>query len=332
MSKSLKDSDKWDIDQSSKRVSFTAFSGTSSTKHLYPVIKIDEPNTYAPWLDVDCQGVVIKAQHLLSKNGKRTNKHFDNIVKSGGIHSFLAYDGRVILSSIMPDQTLSGFSPESYAGMIDALSPDSYITPDGETYLGEHARSSREIRRMIIESERLVRLCPDCHPIGLVKGCTLQQINNHTELLLNLGISQFTFHASDYLRRGPAWVTDRAIQFSQTIRQRVPIFLIYGIGAMTSLQAFNFADGYVTQSHFVNAYYGRKICNDEGNSSNKRITRKEIMDILRRIKNDIGRIKETKGIQKELDGYCNLFGVDFMNETDGVFVASYEPRDQNLVI
>jgi hypothetical protein len=332
MTKSLKDSDKERIDQSSKRDPLTVFVGMSSPKNLYPIIKIDEPNTHAPWLDVECQGVVIKAQHLLSKNGKRTNKIFDQIEKFGGIHPFLTYEGPVIISSIMPDKTLLGFSPEFYAEMINALRPDSYITSDGETYLGEHARSSREIRRMIIESEKLIRLCPDSHPIGLVKGCTLQQISAHTDSLLNLGISQFTFHASDYLRRGPAWVTDRAIQFSQIIRHRVPSFLIYGVGAMTSLQAFNFADGFITQSHFVNAYYGRKICDDEGNLSNKVTTRKEIMDILRRIKNDIGRIKDTRGIQKELCEYCNLFGIDYMNKTAGLLVTSCETSDQKWVI
>jgi hypothetical protein len=332
MSKSLNDSDQEIITPSSKRPFPTSVVGTSSAKHLFPIIKLDEPDTYAPWLDVECQGVVIKAQHLLSKNGKRTNKIFDQIEKSGGIHPFLAYDGPVIISSIMPDKTLLGFSPDSYAEMIEVLRPDSYITPDGETYFGEHARSSREIRRMIIDSERLIRLCPDSHPIGLVKGCTLQQIGTHTEALLNLGISQFTFHASDYLRRGPAWVTDRAIQFSQIIRHKVPSFLIYGVGAMTSLQSFNFADGFITQSHFVNAYYGRKNCDENETSPNKKITRKEIMDILQRIKKDIGRIKDTRGIQKELSGYCDLFGVDYMKKTAGLLATACEISNKKRVI
>lgn len=328
----MKHFDKISIDTTLEGSPLTFVSDHSSAKCLFPVIKIDEPNTHAPWLDVDCAGVVVKAQHLLTKNGKRTNKIFDKIVNSGGLHSFLAYEGPVIISSIMPDQTLVGFLPESYADMIDKLRPDSYITPDGETYLGEHARSSREIRRMVIETEKIIRLCPDTKPIGLVKGSTLQQISSHTDLLLNLGISEFTFHASDYLRRGPAWVTDRAIQFSQIIRHKVPSFLVYGVGAMTSLQAFNFADGYVTQSHFVNAYYGRKICEDEGNPSYSKVTRKDIMDILRRIKNDITRIQERKGIQDELSGYYNLFGVDYANKPRGLMLTNGDGNDQGRLI
>ena len=175
MSKYLEENDHVDIEAYKQRESPILHSGISPVKTLYPVIKLDEPATRAPWLDVNCHGVVIKSQHLLSKNGKKTNKLFDQITKSGGIHNFIEYQGIVILSSIMPDYTLSHFSPEAYADMIEALGPNSYITPDGETYLGEYARSSREIDRMIGESERIIRLCPEYFPIGLVKGCTCQQ-------------------------------------------------------------------------------------------------------------------------------------------------------------
>nr|WP_321351881.1 hypothetical protein [uncultured Methanoregula sp.] len=307
-------------------------SAISQEKTLYPIIKLDEPDTHSPWLDVDCQGIVIKAQHLLSKNGKRTNKIFDQISKSGGIHNFIGYPGTVILSSIMPDYTLSNFLPEDYARMIETLSPDYYITPDGETYLGEYARSSREINRMIHESERLIRLCPEYSPIGLVKGCTCQQNGDHTHALLDLGVTQFTFHASDYLRRGPAWVTDRAIYFAQVIRQKVPVFLVYGVGSMSSLQLFNFADGYITQSHFVNAYFGKKIFNENIDPTmRQKITRKDIMNILRRIKNDVDQVEDSRITLKDLSYYCNLFGTEHVNINEKILVRSFEEKNQTEV-
>ncbi len=332
MLKNSKKNDQTDVESDQPSLTSICLSASPHVKTLYPVIKLDEPATHSPWLDVNCHGVVIKAQHLLSKNGKKTNKLFDQITELGGIHNFLGYQGIVILSSIMPDYTLSNFSPEAYADMIEALSPDSYITPDGETYLGEYARSSREIDRMTKESERIIRLCPEYFPIGLVKGCTCQQNIAHTDALLNLGVTQFTFHASDYLRRGPLWVKDRAIHFAQIIREKVPSFLIYGVGSMSSLQAFNFADGYITQSHFVNAYYGRKNCKDIDPSTNQKTTRTEIMDILRRVRNDADKVKDSRKSQKKLGHFCDLFGTGYDGIIKKVLINSVEASNQNLVI
>ena len=151
---------------------------------------------------MDCFGVVIKAQQLLSTDGKRTNKNYDQILSTGGIHSFLGYEGVVILSSIMRDKAIYGFSTEAYAEMIDALRPDFYLTPDGETYLGEPELSSLEIDRIVSDSKLLIRSCPYSHPIGLIKGCSLRQIESHTSQLLDLGIFRFVFHAGEYLCRG----------------------------------------------------------------------------------------------------------------------------------
>ena len=84
---------------------------------------------------------------------------------------------------------------------------------------------------------------------------------------------------------------------------------------MSSLKAFNFADGYITQSHFVNAYYGRKNCKDidplTNQKTNQKTTRNEIMDILRRVRNDADRVKDSRHSQKNLEYYYDLFGTGY---------------------
>jgi len=240
---------------------------------------------------VDCFGVVIKTQHLLSTDGKRTNRIFDQIQSAGGIHPFLGYEGIVILSSIMPDKAIFGFSVDSYAEMIDIIRPDFYLTPDGETYLGEIEISALEINRITKDTDLLIKECSYSHPIGLIKGCNYQQINSHTEQLLERGISRFAFHAGDYLSRGTSCSTDTAIQFSYAIRKRVPWLGIYGIGAMKSLRNFSFADGYITQSHFVNPFYGRFRNSDRMNDSVQKISRDDIMNELFHISRDISAIE-----------------------------------------
>lgn len=260
-------------------------------RQLIPVIKLSEPKTFRPWETVECFGVVIKAQHLLSEDGKRTNKVFDKIQSAGGIHSYLGYDGVVILSSIMPDKTIFGFSPQAYVAMIDALRPDFYLTPDGETYLDEYEISSLEIDRIVQDTEFLIESCPYSHPIGLVKGCTLQQIDKHAAQLLELGLSRFVFHAGEYLCRGTSCATEKGIAFASAIRKRVPWLGIYGIGAMKSLRSFSFADGYITQSHFVNPFYGRFRDSERMNNNGQEISRDDIMNELLHIYHDISAIE-----------------------------------------
>lgn len=258
---------------------------------LIPIIKLSEPKTYRPWEKVDCFAVVIKAEHLLSSDGKRTNKYFDKIQTTGGVHKFLGYEGIVILSSIMPDKTIYGFSAEAYAKMIYVLRPDFYLTPDGETYLGETEISGLEINRMVDDTKSLIKSCPYSHPIGLVKGCNIEQIDSHTDQLLNLGLSRFVFHAGDYLCRGTSCVTNKAIAFASAIRKKVPWLGIYGIGAMKSLKNFSFADGYITQSHFVNPFYGRFRDLDRTIEDGEKISRNDIVNELHHIHQDIAAIE-----------------------------------------
>jgi hypothetical protein len=175
------------------------YANRKPTKDLFVVVKIDEPLTYEPWREVNCAGVVVKAQDLLSPSGQRTNKFFDRIKKAGGIHEYFGCDIDVILSSIMPDKMLEGFSVQSYADMIDALQPDSYYTPDGETYLGEEWLSQLEINRVSADARYLIRSFPNIKPIGLVKGCNIHQIDDHTNYLRRSGISHLVFHTGDYL-------------------------------------------------------------------------------------------------------------------------------------
>lgn len=260
-------------------------------RQLIPVIKLSEPKTFRPWEKVDCFGVVIKTQHLLSVDGKRTNKIFDKIQSAGGIHSYIGYEGIVILSSIMPDKTIYGFSVNAYAAMIDALRPDFYLTPDGETYLDEPEISALEIDRIVKDTEFLIEACPYSHPIGLVKGCTLPQIENHTAKLLERGLSRFVFHAGEYLCRGTSCTTEKGIAFASAIRKRVPWLGIYGIGAMKSLRSYSFADGYITQSHFVNPFYGRFRNAERMNNQGQEISREDIMNELLHINHDISAIE-----------------------------------------
>lgn len=289
-----------------------------SSKALYVVIKIDEPMTHAPWRDVDCSGVVVKAQDLLTPSGRKTNKYFDDIKRAGGIHEFFSCDADVIVSTIMPDRMIFGFSIEAYIEMIDALQPDYYYTPDGETYLTEEWVSRSEINRVFSDTQQLLRSFPHIKPIGLVKGCTLRQIDDHTHYLLRSGITRFVFHAGDYLCRGSSIAIDQAIAFACSIRQKVPWLLINGIGAMSSLKNFSYADGFVTQSHFVNAFYGQFCDQFRSNDEKRSISRNDIMNNLRNIRRNVSAIQ----LQKSLSEWMIIDGNDCFGQQNNALVNS----------
>jgi hypothetical protein len=288
-----------------KKYSFNNL-GLHPAKMLYPVIKIDELMTYAPWREIDCSGVVVKAQDLLSPAGTKTNKYFESIKRAGGIHEYLSCETEVVLSSIMPDKMILGFSADAYADMIDVLQPDSYYTPDGETYLTKEWISRKEINRVFSDTQFLLRSFPYIKPIGLVKGCNIPQIDDHTNRLLRSGISHFVFHAGDYICRGSSFAIEQAIIFAGSIRQKVPWLVINGGGAMSTLKNFSFADGFVTQSHFVDAFYGRFRDESRTKDEKRSVTRLDIMNNLRNIQRNVTAIQ----LQKRLTDWIIIDGTE----------------------
>jgi hypothetical protein len=136
--------------------------------------------------------------------------------------------------------------------------------------------------------------------------------------LLELGISRFVFHAGEYLCRGTSCETDKGIAFASAIRKRVPWLGIYGIGAMKSLMRFSFADGYITQSHFVNPFFGRFRDLGRVNNSNREISRDDIMNELFHISQDISAIE----LQSTLSRWFSFDGTVQHDEQRRAFIDS----------
>lgn len=232
-------------------------------REVVPVVKLPEKMTYNPWNWVSCNSCVVKVQDLVSRDGTHTNKTYQEIVDVGGIHNYFGWDGNIILSSIAPDKTVFGLSKELYGEIIGDMKPNSYLTPDGETYLGsnEYYLSSREIERIIDDAEYLIRDSTHATPIGLVKGSNLDQVEYHTLSLQGYGIERYCFHAADYLYHGSSNTVNTAIRFQSAIRSRVPHLTTYGVGSNKTMRAFSQSDVFITQTHFTRAFYGESLVN-----------------------------------------------------------------------
>ena len=226
---------------------------------LSPIVRLDVKETFDVFKAVPVEMVVVRLQDLVSKRTYNFNKTYNDAISAGGLHNFLDFHGHILLSLIMKDEIIVNFQPQKYAYVINSLAPDSYTTIDGQTYEGEYSLSSREIERIYIESKELVKLCPRHQPLGLVKGCTENQIERHMELLKSLEIEDFVFHVGDFLRHGDPNMIMKARSFSHRMRKNAKRLILYGIGSQERLLEFSFADVYVSFNHFVTAKNGMKF-------------------------------------------------------------------------
>ncbi|MGD0081170.1 MAG: hypothetical protein ABSB80_11070 [Methanoregula sp.] len=65
---------------------------------------------------------------------------------------------------------------------------------------------------------------------------------------------------------------------------------------MSSLKNFNFADGIVTQNHFVEAFYGQFCDPDLNNGEKRAVSRIDIMNNLRNIERKMLAIRLQKSL------------------------------------
>lgn len=267
-----------------------------SSNEVIPVVKLSEKMTYDPWNWTDTNICVIKIQDLVSSDGTRTNKKYTEITSVGGIHDYFEWDGKVILSSIAPDRVIFGLSPGLYSEIICSLDVDAYITPDAETYIGEYELSSLEIERIITDTHFLREKCDEVTPIGLVKGCNINQVHYHIQSLKDLDICQFCFHSGDYLTRGSKYTIDTAIQLHSAIREEVPFLYTYGIGSYNSMYKFSCSDAFITQTHYSGAFYGKQYYHGKWVNTPKQapLSQAVIMNNLLGITNEARNISKGK--------------------------------------
>ena len=241
-----------------------------------PVIKLSEPMTHKAALSVSSPFIVLKIQELLKPSGQGFNRKFDTIKSAGGIHPYLGYSGNVLLSLIMPNRMILGCTPSRYSEAIDAIKPDFTTTVDGETYSDRFPVAQKECERCIAESAELLRLHPDHEFYGLVKGATLRQIQQTTDSLLRLGCRTLVFHAGDFVQRGNSVQKANAIAFSRHIKAKAESFVLYGVSDPHYLHRFPVADAYVTQSHFIQAFYGKRLEGERWMDIGKQTTEEDI--------------------------------------------------------
>ena len=232
---------------------------TKMTRGIAPLVRLNCKKGIRLAEAINSPVIVVPIYDFISNSSANPNELLKKIKKGGGLHKMLNnYKGVIILSLIMKDDLIKKFKfPEQYAEIINGLYPDFYFTPDGLTYEKKDADSLREIIRLFSLTTSLIKLCPNSHPIGLVKGSNHLQIKNHKDFFKRLGIKIFAFHTGDFFRNADNSMIQKAKYYCSLIKGEDNILMLYGLGAPKRMLEFSFSDFFITGSHFVNAKRGK---------------------------------------------------------------------------
>jgi hypothetical protein len=223
-------------------------------KLLIPTVKLGERATYHPWEHISYPVIAVRMEDMLLEDGRSFNDIVDDIQNAGGIRQYLDCPGSVILSTVMRDKLIAGSTVDTYIDAIRTLKPGFCTTPDGQTYEHETSRASREIDRMMDLTLEIMDKFPDTSMLGLVKGSNVNQIREHVNRLACEGVQDMVLHTGDFLHRGTRAEAHRAQLYAHEIKANNYDLYVYGIGPGRHMRNFFFADGFITQSHYIGAY------------------------------------------------------------------------------
>ena len=150
-----------------------------------PIIKLTERESWF-WSDVKISALVVKLEDIL------LNEEVLSKAKRQGLHDYLNYNGKIILSTIMPDELIDELEPKQYAQLIKQLRPDAYMIIDDYTYIDDPRLISwKQLFRMIERARQLIKYEPPGHPIGLIKGASTDQVEWSINAQLNMNIKTY---------------------------------------------------------------------------------------------------------------------------------------------
>jgi len=116
-----------------------------------------------------------------------------------GLHDYLGFYGRIVLSTIMPDELIDELQPKDYLKSVRDLKPDATMIPDNYTYMDDplYLSWSQTIR---LARNALSFLELDVPAIGLIKGATPEQVGWSTRQLVDMGYGTFALPARELSR------------------------------------------------------------------------------------------------------------------------------------
>ncbi|MBO3804027.1 MAG: hypothetical protein JTT11_09210 [Candidatus Brockarchaeota archaeon] len=186
-----------------------------------PVVRLTDERSWF-WDDLSLPWIVVRLSEFVK------NKALTQEVSSRGLHDFLGFDGKILLSTVMEDELLDALTPKDYVGMINDIGPDATMTPDSYTYLDDPLYLSWEqTMKQAAYSRAFSEL--DIPVVGIVKGVIWKQIAWSAERAIELGCGSFVIPSRELAALG---LLDGVVSAVTSVLRRCKIsaqLLLYGI-------------------------------------------------------------------------------------------------------
>lgn len=172
---------------------------------------------------------------------------------SMGLHDYLGFNGKILLSTVMPDELIDKLTTEDYSKLIKELRPEATMVPDNYTYTDVplHQSWSQTIRLASFANDFLEL---DVPAIGLVKGGNLRQMDWVLRKEIEMGYVSFAMPARELYIEGSMneylpYVL-MSLKRNARVHKREFELLLYGVGQ--KLRRYN-GISYSNLSWFIEA-------------------------------------------------------------------------------
>ena len=159
-----------------------------------PVVRLTDERSWF-WHDLSLPWIVVRLAELVK------NADLLKGVSSRGLHDFLGFDGKILLSTVMEDELLDELTPDDYIGMINDIRPDATMTPDSYTYQDDPlCLSWEQTLKQAAFSSAFSEL--DIPVVGLVKGVIWKQIAWSAGKAMELGCDSLVIPSRELAKLG----------------------------------------------------------------------------------------------------------------------------------
>jgi len=186
-----------------------------------PVVRLTDERSWF-WNDLPLPWIVVRLAELVK------DKALMQSVSSRGLHEFLGFNGKILLSTVMEDELLDELMPKDYVRMINDIRPDATMTPDSYTYIDDPlCLSWEQTLKQATFSRAFSEL--DIPVVGVIKGVIWKQIAWSVERAIELGCSSFAIPSRELAELG---LLDGVISAVTNVLQKSKMdaqLLLYGL-------------------------------------------------------------------------------------------------------
>jgi hypothetical protein len=175
---------------------------------------------------------------------------------SKGLNRMLKFDGKILISSVMPDAYITRRGVSWFINTINELKPDVVTTWDVPTYSDHPKKASLNWLLASLEAARRMSLELDTPLIGLVAGADLAQVQLSSTCLRVMGFQSQALACHELLvGRQHAYLKSCAA----VVARNCSDLTLLSCSHPSLFEKFRMADHFVGMSWFNQAVRGRRL-------------------------------------------------------------------------